>query len=746
MKLRTLIFGALLLVSVLPVGILAYWQQQTAVSNEFSVVENQHKVIAKNLTIALERYATDLRSAFQLTTENLQNSNKIEGLEWHLSELYFQHVCSIDANGNIQQLQCAMACPAAEKFSKTVLLSIRQTLQAAANEKGVIHFSHITHNPKQQPAIYLVRVMADGNTAIGEVSPQYFIELQRAVAFGEKGHAAIVDNIGRVIAHPKPDWMKSMKDLSRVSVVQKMINGENGVTRFYSPAVKADMVAGFNSVPGVGWGVMVPQPQSEIYLHAESITKAALTIAILGVIVASFLSWWISGILSKPMQLLADAAQAVAKGDLSSKVDLSSNPRPVEIRKLAKSFNQMIDDVGRKNTVLVNLAHEAVSSSNHKSAFISSMNHELRTPMNAVLGFAQMLEMSTDEPLTENQKSAIEHILRNGNHLLELIDQMLDLNKIEAGTLPLKMEDIPARDVLDESLYLIQERANYERVEIIDQTWGGKLPLLWTDSTRLIQVLLNLMTNAVKYNRKGGTVTLGCEQVPEQMLRIRITDTGIGIPAEQQDDLFKPFERLGHELGNIDGSGIGLSITRQIVEMLGGQIGFESDEDKGSIFWVDIPISNKESLLEEEINAADTPALNSKRRKNEGVVRTVLYIEDNPDNVHLVEAIIGQFGYIELLTAENATIGFDLATSKRPDLILMDINLPGMNGLQALKRLKQTRETQDIPVIAITSNTMPKDIVAGLKAGFQAYITKPIKVSEFIQTIDQTLNSADQFD
>lgn len=746
MKLRTLIFGALLLVSVLPVGILAYWQQQTAVSNEFSVVENQHKVIAKNLTIALDRYATDLRSAFQLTTENLQNSNKIEGLEWHLSELYFQHVCSIDASGNIQQLQCAMACPAAEKFSKTVLLSIRQTLQAAANEKGVIHFSHITHNPKQQPAIYLVRVMANGNTAIGEVSPQYFIELQRAVAFGEKGHAAIVDNIGRVIAHPKPDWMKSMKDLSRVSVVQKMLNGENGVTRFYSPAVKADMVAGFNSVPGVGWGVMVPQPQSEIYLHAESISKAALTIAILGVFVAAFLSWWISGILSKPMQLLADAAQAVAKGDLSSKVDLSSNPHPIEIRKLAKSFNQMIDDVGRKNTVLVNLAHEAVSSSNHKSAFISSMNHELRTPMNAVLGFAQMLEMNMQEPLTENQKSAIEHILRNGNHLLELIDQMLDLNKIEAGTLPLKMEDIPARDVLDESLYLIQERAHHERVEIIDQTWGGKLPLLWTDSTRLIQVLLNLMTNAVKYNRKGGTVTLGCEQVPEQMLRIRITDTGIGIPAEQQDDLFKPFERLGHELGNIDGSGIGLSITRQIVEMLGGQIGFESDEDKGSSFWVDIPISNKESPLEEEINAADTPALNSKRRKNEGVVRTVLYIEDNPDNVHLVEAIIGQFGYIELLTAENATIGFDLATSKRPDLILMDINLPGMNGLQALKRLKRTRETQDIPVIAITSNTMPKDIVGGLKAGFQAYITKPIKVTEFIQTIDQTLNSADKFD
>ncbi len=741
MKLRTLIFVALVLVSVLPVGILAYWQHQTANENKFSVVENQHKVIARNLTIALERYSIDLRSAFRLTADNLAHAHKFIGLEDHLRELYFRHVCSIDTDGIIQRQQSALACPKELRFPDSVLQMLGDTLRVATDNPGKIYFSPIIFNLKGQPAIYLVRKMMDGNIAIGEVSPDYFIELQQGVSFGEKGHAAIVDQTGRVIAHPRKAWMASIKDLSGVSIVQLMMNGENGVTRFYSPAVEADMVAGFNVVAGTGWGVMVPQPQSEIFQQAEQISKAALTIALLGLCVAAFLGWWISGIISRPMQLLADAAQSVARGNLSAKVDLSDKLRPVEMQKLQRSFNQMIDDVGRKNTVLVNLAHEAVISSNHKSAFISSMNHELRTPMNAVLGFAQMLEINEREPLSENQKSAVEHILRNGNHLLELIDQMLELNKIEAGTLPLHMEDIPARDVFDESLYLIQARANKEHIEIIDDTDSDNLPLLWTDSTRLIQVLLNLLSNAVKYNRKGGRVSLACREIHGGVLRISVIDNGLGIAAELQDKLFLPFERLGHELGQIDGTGIGLSITQQIVEKLGGHVGFESEQGRGSHFWVDIPLSNKQLEQGEPDAVVDAAAEQDESDASGSVSRTLLYIEDNPDNLHLVEAIIDQYKNLHLLSAPNALIGYDLATSKKPDLILMDVNLPGMNGLQAMKRLRNTPETRLIPVIALTSNSMPQDIEAGLRAGFDGYLTKPIKVSELMQTIDQTLDT-----
>ena len=738
MKLRTLIFVALVLVSVLPVGILAYWQHKTAFDNEFSVVENQHKVIARNLNIALEHYATDLTSAFRLTTQNLDHPHRFDGLEEHLSELYFQHVCAIDDDGNIQRLQCALACPGAERFPEAVLASLESTLSRAAISPGGIYFSPVTRNPSGIPVIYLARRMADGNTAIGEVGLDYFIELQQAVAFGEKGHAVIVDQSGHVIAHPKADWMREVRDLSKVSVVQKMMNGESGVTHFYSPAMAADMVAGFSVVDGPGWGVMVPQPQSEVFQHAEEISKAALTIAFFGLFGAAFLSWWIAGILSRPMQLLVDAAQGVARGDLSSKVGLSGRLRPLEMRKLEHSFNQMVDELGRKNTVLVNLAHEAVISTNHKSAFIASMNHELRTPMNAILGFAQMLELNQQEPLGDSQKAAVEHILRNGNHLLELIDQMMDLNKIEAGTLPLNMEDIPARDVIKESMYLIQARANHEEVEVVDESVGETLPLLWTDSTRLIQVLLNLLSNAVKYNRKGGRVTLSCERRDNEMLRISVSDNGLGIASEHQDKLFTPFERLGHELGQIDGTGIGLSIAQQIVEKLDGEIGFESEQDVGSRFWVNIPISARQIALEPG-DETDEPSVETAPVSTADRSRTLLYIEDNPDNLHLVEAIISQYRNLHLLSAPNALIGYDISTSKKPDLILMDINLPGMNGLQALKRLRDTPETRNIPVIAVTSNSMPQDIEAGLRAGFDAYLTKPIQVSELMKSVEKLL-------
>ena len=738
-----MIFGALVLVSVLPVAILAYWQHQTAINNEFTVVENQHKVIARNLTVALERYAKDIRSAFLVATENLQGQDEVRGLGLYLRELKFRHICSIDTSGKIQQFQCALACPEEQEFPKSVLLSIKDTLQAAAKEKGKVQFSNIVLNPIGDPAIYLVKTMANGSIAIGEVTPTYFIELQKAVTFGEKGHAAIVDKIGRVIAHPLPGWVKSMKDLSGVSVVQKMMNGESGVTRFYSPAVKADMVAGYNVVPGVGWGVMVPQPQSEIFLQAADVSKVALTIAISGIFVASFLSWLLSGFLSKPMQLLSKAAYSVAEGNLSTRVVRSTKLGPSELLDLEKSFIQMIANVERKNAELEKLSHDAIRSSKYKSEFISSMNHELRTPMNSVLGFAQMLELSNDEPLSDNQKSSVEHIIRNGNHLLELIGHMLDFNKIDAGELPLDIEDVPARVVLDASLYLVQARASQEGIEIIDQTINEDLPFLSTDRTRLIQVLLNLLSNAVKYNNEDGKVILSCQRTVDQMLRISVADTGMGIPPEKRDDLFRPFERLGRELGQIDGTGIGLSITKKIVNLMDGKIGFESQPGKGSTFWVEIPLSIEQSPDEKNTIATKNTAGRKAGRKNkDGLVRTILYIEDNPENVILMDAIIDQIEKTQMVSAFNATLGFDLATSKRPDLILMDINLPGMNGIQALKQLLRTKETRDIPVIAITSNSMPKDIDEGLEAGFTAYITKPIKVPELILTIENILDKA----
>jgi signal transduction histidine kinase/ActR/RegA family two-component response regulator len=408
-------------------------------------------------------------------------------------------------------------------------------------------------------------------------------------------------------------------------------------------------------------------------------------------------------------------------------------------------YNQDITRSKELEHNLLEAKASAEAANAAKSEFLSSMSHELRTPMNAILGFAQMLEYNPKEPLTSTQKSYVDLILRGGNHLLELIDQVLELSKIETGHLSLSVDYTPVREVIDNSLNLIQLRADRENIKIIDQVGRDDLPLLWTDSTRLTQVLLNLLSNAVKYNRENGTVTLTCKEMPGRMLRISIADTGRGIPLEKQDLLFIPFERLDMEAGAIEGTGIGLTITKQIIELLGGHIGFESVEDKGSTFWVDVPMSEKQGIDAANVKIAITGKMN-KKKAEEGSQYSVLYVEDNPANIQLMEVMIRQIGNTKLLTAYNAEQGLDIARSEKPDLILMDINLPGMNGIEALEKLQDTSETRNTPVIAISTAIMPKDVETGLKAGFRNYITKPIKVPAVITIIEETLHSIDKPD
>jgi len=376
-----------------------------------------------------------------------------------------------------------------------------------------------------------------------------------------------------------------------------------------------------------------------------------------------------------------------------------------------------------------------------KSEFLASMSHELRTPMNAILGFTQFLQYNPKEPLSETQNSSVDLILRGGNHLLELIEQVLELSKIEAGHLSLNVDHTLARDVINQSLSLIQARADREGIKIIDRIDRDALPFLWTDSTRLMQVLLNLLSNAVKYNRENGTVTLTCQEIPDRMLRISVADTGSGIPLDKHDELFKPFERLGLEAGTIEGTGIGLTITRQIIELLGGHIDFESEEGKGSTFWIDVPISAKQDLDAVNVHIAASTGRMIKELDETGSQFTILYIEDNPTNMQLMEMMIGRIANTKLLTAYNAELGLDLAKSAHPDLILMDINLPGLNVIEAMKQLQDTTITKNIPVIAITTTAIPKNVQDELKAGFRDYITKPIDVPKFIRIIGETLDS-----
>lgn len=387
---------------------------------------------------------------------------------------------------------------------------------------------------------------------------------------------------------------------------------------------------------------------------------------------------------------------------------------------------------------------EAEKASRVKTEFLSSMSHELRTPLNCILGFAQLLELSEAE-FSSKQNLYIRHILSSGEQLLKLVSDVLELHTIEAGRLSLQLGHVSAHEVIEDCLEQIRFRAREKNVQLVNQCIPlNPQPYLWSDATRLKQLLLNLLINAIKYNVEGGTVTISCEQVPDNMLRISVSDTGAGIPQDHIENLFIPFERLGRETGPIEGTGIGLSIAKRLIELLGGTIGYVTKEGKGSTFWVNIPMSKEQKLAAASIDVATNAATKEVTNHDEASnSRVILYIEDDPDNQSLMKHILAQLPEveIELLTAHNAELGLDLARKHHPDVILLDINLPGMNGLEAVQKLKKSQETSTIPVIAISVDATPHAIEKAIKYGFEAYITKPINVKETQRTIAEFLES-----
>ncbi len=375
---------------------------------------------------------------------------------------------------------------------------------------------------------------------------------------------------------------------------------------------------------------------------------------------------------------------------------------------------------------LIAARDEADRANQTKSDFLSSMSHELRTPMNAILGFAQLLEY--DGKLSEENLDSVHEILKAGEHLLTLINEVLDLAKIESGHIDLSLEPVEVCPIIEECLSLVAPLADKRGISL-DHTGLDGIAVR-ADRMRLKQALLNLLSNAIKYNWEGGSVRVDVQA--RDRLHIRVSDTGHGISEAHLAKLFQPFNRLDAQ-NNIEGTGIGLTITRRIVEMMGGIVDVESASGKGSTFWIELPM---EFLQNEKPSPQESRSAPQIRH---AALYTVFYIEDNPANLKLVAQLLGQRKHIHLLTTHLPELGLELAKTRKPDLILLDINMPGMNGYELLKIFKADDRTKDIPVIALTANAMPKDAERSMKAGFSAYLTKPIHVPDFFGTIDRYL-------
>jgi PAS domain S-box-containing protein len=413
-------------------------------------------------------------------------------------------------------------------------------------------------------------------------------------------------------------------------------------------------------------------------------------------------------------------------------IEVSLSPMDTKNGRLISSAIRDITDRRRIEAELLTAKAVAENANRAKSDFLSSMSHELRSPLNAILGFAQLLEADSPPP-SPSQKSSIDQILQAGWYLLELINEILDLALIESGKLSVSLEPIDLSEIMTDCQAMIEP--HIKNSVTLSFPLFTEPCLVKADRTRIKQVLLNLLSNAIKYNRVGGRVDVKLTPCTTDVIRISVHDTGESLSPEKLSELFQPFNRLGQEKCDKEGTGIGLVMSKRLVELMGGTIGVESTLGEGSVFWFEL----FRETSQQQAKAAELPCVVAVELPT---TFTLLYVEDNPANLMLVEKIVAAYPNITMLSAESGKRGIALARSHLPDIILMDINLPGICGIEALRMLRADPATASIPVIALSANAMVKDIENGLQAGFFRYLTKPIKINEFMNALNDVMTSS----
>jgi PAS domain S-box-containing protein len=421
-------------------------------------------------------------------------------------------------------------------------------------------------------------------------------------------------------------------------------------------------------------------------------------------------------------------------------VEISLSPLETEDGVLVSSAIRDISDrkrtelaINQQRLELEQQKFELERANQAKDRFLTSMSHELRTPLNAILGFSQLLANEALPSTAEQKRVFVHNIVTAGRHLLALIDEILDLAKIESGSMSLSLEPVPLTPLLADVAAMVRAQSAQRGIRML---YPESVAIaVRADHTRLKQIILNLLSNAIKYNHQGGAVVMDVAPAATGRVRISVQDTGNGLSPEQLAALFQPFNRLGQEGGAEEGSGIGLVVTKRLVELMNGTLDVSSTQGAGCMFWIELDAVE----MAPDAPAAPDAEVAASGRKLAGRPTTILYVEDNPASLQLVEQIVGFHPDLALISATNATEGIALAQARQPDVILMDINLPGISGTEAKKILQADPRTAHIPVIALTANAMQRDVRHGMAAGFFRYLTKPIDINLLLETISDAL-------
>jgi signal transduction histidine kinase/ActR/RegA family two-component response regulator len=416
---------------------------------------------------------------------------------------------------------------------------------------------------------------------------------------------------------------------------------------------------------------------------------------------------------------------------------LRARSEATRLRTLNASLEDRVDERTRELRLALEASDEQArglaAANKAKTDFLAGMSHELRTPLNAVIGFSELMRMNVQaEPMTRRQSQAVDQILASGQHLLSLIEEVLDLARIEAGKMSMSIEAVDPHLVARQVCDSLRPQAEAAGVALTPPPPTAGFGVV-ADRTRLRQVLLNLVSNAIKYNRPGGAVFLQLHQTAEGV-SLAVHDTGVGIPEDRMADLFQPFNRLGRETSEVAGTGIGLAVSRRLAEAMKGRLDATSNEGEGSVFTLSLPLARS---LAPEVIASPIPMLEMPVLP--GGAATLLYVEDNPSNIALMRHVIAALGGIRLHVAETGHEGLALARDLRPDVILLDINLPGLDGFELKARLDADPLTRGLPVLALSASAMPGDIKRGRAAGFREYLTKPLDIPVLARALNRAL-------
>ena len=583
LRFRYLLAVAFIAVAIIPVLFLSAWFQRSALDGEMAAVHEKHLLLASNMTAALERYAQDVEATFEVMSTAAGSGLPLDSMSDLARQLGFRHFCLADDSGRIEsQLDLNGDNPV------SLRPDVLQTVRSLAAGRRL--FSPVVADAAGRPAIYLVRRLADNRLAFAQISTDYFVRLQQAITFGRKGHAAIVDHEGNLLAHPNPDWHEERKNLAQVEPVRRMMLAETGVTTFYSPAMQRDMVSGYTSVPRVGWGVMVPQPVEELEERAYAVQRTALAVMLTGLVAAAMMSWLIAGLLMRPIDAVLGAARQISQGRLTARVPAGSGSTPLEFQQLSVGFNAMAERIEDDQKVMKAALSEAQLANRTKSEFLANMSHEFRTPLNAVIGFSDTMRQQVLGPLgNARYREYVENIHHSGRRLLAIINDILDLSKIEAGELEIEDEVFDVAGMIEESLVLIRPRATEAALKV-DLDIEPNLPPLRASKVKLKQALVNLLANAVRFTPAGGHVGLAVGRADDGALLLRISDTGIGMTAEEIELALQPFAQVDSKLSRkYEGTGLGLPLARQLIELHGGRLEVRSQPNIGTTAEIHVP-------------------------------------------------------------------------------------------------------------------------------------------------------------